>query len=56
MILKGDLKGFQENFETFFKKYLSRSDTCQFEGTLKGLERKQNEKSRSGIKVHPSHR
>ena len=29
MVLKGDLKGFQENFE-IFEKYLSRTDTCQF--------------------------
>ena len=25
---KGDLKGFQIKFETFFCKYLSQSDTC----------------------------
>ena len=28
---KGDLKGFQTNFETLFYKYLSQSDTCQLE-------------------------
>ena len=28
---RGNLNGFQANFETFFYKYLSRSDTCQLE-------------------------
>ena len=28
---KGDLKGFQTNFETLLYKYLSQSDTCQLE-------------------------
>ena len=28
---KGDLKGFQTNFENYFYNYLSLSDTCQLE-------------------------
>ena len=31
---KSDLKGFQTNFETFFYKYQSQSDTCQSESAL----------------------
>ena len=28
---KGNLRGLQTNFETFFDKYLSQFDTCQLE-------------------------
>ena len=28
---KGDLKGFQTNFETLVYEYLSQSDTCQLD-------------------------
>ena len=30
---KSDLKDFQRNFQTFFRNYLSQSDTCQLEST-----------------------
>lgn len=33
----GNLNGFQANFDTFFHKYLSRSDTCQLERKKKRM-------------------